>query len=304
VSSNGAIGGRTRPCAAIRARLRSEVNFGCPICRSPFLAYHHFDPPWEPRHIHHEPGMIALCAEHHSFADGGNYPIQYLRGLKENPPQTPPNGKLPWNAPKIFISFGGNYFVTAKGKAFSLRVDGKEVFSLKESDVGYLAINASIWNASGELVFRIDANDILPVTEELGDLECSTRGKEIAITSQGNNASLKLRYDRQTEDELIAGVIAKWPKSFSSALKTHKTANVRGFIHSALDDEGLCPVIKLRADIYAATVPVRTLGRGITADFRGLGYDKPTLTGLDAGEGGFGIVYGDTRQEKFHMGSE
>lgn len=27
------------------AILRREVGFGCPVCRSPFLTWHHFDPP-------------------------------------------------------------------------------------------------------------------------------------------------------------------------------------------------------------------------------------------------------------------
>ena len=46
--------------AAIRT-LRREVGFGCPVCRSPFLTWHHFDPPYHvEEHWRHE-GMIALC---------------------------------------------------------------------------------------------------------------------------------------------------------------------------------------------------------------------------------------------------
>src|ERR1700733_6020005 len=140
------------PPKDVRDRLRREMNFGCPICRSPFLTYHHFDPLWEPAHLHNESGMIALCSEHHNFADGGNYPTDYLRKLKEKPPIDPPKGQLPWNVTSAFISFGGNYFVTHKGKLFSFRVDGKNVFSFYLMENGYLAVNAAIYNRTNHLI--------------------------------------------------------------------------------------------------------------------------------------------------------
>ena len=51
-------------------------------------------------------------------------------------------------------------------------------------------------------------------------------------------------------------------------------------------------------------VTIRTLAKGITADFRSLGYDKATLTGLDAGEGGIRFVYSNTQEEMIYIGSE
>jgi hypothetical protein len=204
------------PPKNIRERLRREVDFGCPICRSPFLTYHHFDPTWEPLHIHHEPGMIALCSEHHNFADGKNYTIQYLHNVKSNPPTTPPDGRLPWNSDKMFIMFGGNYFVTSKEKRFNFRIDGREVFSLRVSDGGCLSINAAIYNASGELVCRINENDIIPNLATLGDLTCSVQGKEITISSRANDALLSLRYDRRQERELIPNIISNWPRGSST----------------------------------------------------------------------------------------
>jgi hypothetical protein len=292
------------PPKEIRDRLRREVNYGCPICRSPFLTYHHFAPTWEPLHIHHEPGMIALCYRCHNFADGGNYTTQYLKDLKSNPPLTPPNGRLPWNAAKAFIMFGGNYFLTAEDKVFAFRVDGKEVFSLRPADSGYLSINASIHNAAGELMCQIEGNDILPNLAALGDLTCSAQGKEIVISSRANDTLLSLMYDRKEEGELLSVIESKWPKSFTAPLKIDKTNKVRGFIRSALDGDMLCPVIKIRANIYASAVPIRTLGKGISADFRRLGFDRATLTGLDAGAGGIRFVYSNTQKEMLYVGSE
>lgn len=56
------------PGDQIKAMLRREVNFGCPVrhvdgtgCGSPILTFHHFDPPWATCFAHHPEGMIALC---------------------------------------------------------------------------------------------------------------------------------------------------------------------------------------------------------------------------------------------------
>ena len=49
--------------------LRREVGYGCPVCRSPFLEFHHFDPPqYKEKHWRPE-GMIAMCRDCHPDAD-------------------------------------------------------------------------------------------------------------------------------------------------------------------------------------------------------------------------------------------
>jgi hypothetical protein len=75
------------PDESVKKILRQEVHFGCPIenCGSPYLSFHHFDPPWRLRQ-HHEPGgMIALCLEHHIRADRNAYSIQQLKEMKRSP---------------------------------------------------------------------------------------------------------------------------------------------------------------------------------------------------------------------------
>src|SRR5450432_802629 len=69
-------------------KLRQEVGFGCPVCRSPFLTWHHFDPPehvekhWRPE------GIIAMCRVCHDDADekgnrAGAYSKEELRAMKK-----------------------------------------------------------------------------------------------------------------------------------------------------------------------------------------------------------------------------
>jgi hypothetical protein len=51
------------PPIAVRRKLRQEVGFACPVpdCGSPYLTWHHFDPPWHVTPQHEPAGMIALC---------------------------------------------------------------------------------------------------------------------------------------------------------------------------------------------------------------------------------------------------
>lgn len=144
------------PSAEIRKNLRKEVNFGCPICRSPFLTWHHFDPSWHECHSHNEAGIIALCSNCHRQADGGAYAKQYLHELKSKNIPEPPLALLPWHVNNALINFGGNFFIAQNSKVFSIRVAGREVFSLRLDNNGYLKINASIWNSNNALVLRLE----------------------------------------------------------------------------------------------------------------------------------------------------
>jgi hypothetical protein len=78
---------RTRPLAEIRRQLRGEVGFGCPVegCGSPYLTWHHFDPPWREREHHDADGMFALCLQHHKEADSGAFSDSQLRSFKAEP---------------------------------------------------------------------------------------------------------------------------------------------------------------------------------------------------------------------------
>jgi 2-keto-4-pentenoate hydratase/2-oxohepta-3-ene-1,7-dioic acid hydratase in catechol pathway len=98
------------PPKEIRDRLRREENFRCPCCSSPFLTFHHFDPPWESEHVHNEAAIIAVCPRWHGFCDGQNYSIRQAKELTSNPPKSPPSGCLPWNPTKASVIFWRQLF--------------------------------------------------------------------------------------------------------------------------------------------------------------------------------------------------
>src|SRR4029079_17259737 len=74
------------PPVGVRRVLRQAVGFGCPIpnCGSPYLVYHHFDPPWhEQQHMNPE-GIIPLCAQHHAWANQKTWTTSQLREFKQS----------------------------------------------------------------------------------------------------------------------------------------------------------------------------------------------------------------------------
>jgi len=130
--------------------LRREVNFGCPFpgCGSPFLTWHHFDPPWKSEQHHRPEGMIALCVEHASYADGDHYTKERLRDLKANPfVRTALHHALPWEPESVTFKIGG--FV-AFGPRRALAIGGVDVLTARhESDDGRLSFDGNLLDTRG-----------------------------------------------------------------------------------------------------------------------------------------------------------
>jgi hypothetical protein len=102
------------PPAAVLTQLRKEVGFCCPVddCDSPYLTWHHFDPPWRIEHHHRPEGMIALCREHADKADHGAYTNDQLRDLKQSGPLrlSKVAGKFDWMRHDLLAVVGGVFY--------------------------------------------------------------------------------------------------------------------------------------------------------------------------------------------------
>lgn len=87
----------------VKRQLRREVGFGCPLCRKPFLSWHHFDPPYHVEAHNRPEGMIALCLEHFAEADQGLFSPEELRRLKVSPRSAEDaKGDFPsWKKPNV-----------------------------------------------------------------------------------------------------------------------------------------------------------------------------------------------------------
>jgi len=126
----------------VRHVLRKEANFGCPVpgCGSPYLYYHHFDPPYREQPHHKPEGMIALCAKHHDWADKGKWTIEQLRDMKRHPylQSAQIRDAFGWKRNNLIVLAGGFYI---NPKLF-LRIQGKNIIWCDRDEFGLLRLGS------------------------------------------------------------------------------------------------------------------------------------------------------------------
>jgi hypothetical protein len=227
----------------VREELRREVNFGCPFdgCGSPFLSWHHFDPPWREEPHHRAEGMIALCLAHAGFADGDSYTVERLRQLKRAPfVKATLAHQLPWQ-PENLTFFVGGAIVFGPRRALSLC--GVDVFSARRTDDGRLALDAQMMDPEGHRLLTMQDNELSVHISRISDLECSTRGKNIKIV-HWSGTRLGLRFETLSKEEF-----AKRAKG--------QTEVVDFAYASASDSDRRIPTIAITGHLFAGGLALR-----------------------------------------------
>ena len=231
---------RTPPNTVIKA-LRREVGFACPVCGCPFLTWHHFDPPWRTKKHHNPKGMIALCPEHASHADGGHWSIDQLRGLKR--PIAKENrivASWPWKPERAVFMLGNSYYV---GERPLLSLDGRSVFAASKYCPPGLG--------SAEVVFSVDLRDQVGHTilslknnflsfyaSDFVDVNCPPQAKVFEAFSASEDIALRLSHRRLSLSDFLAQVP---PASFNH-YDTVETVSAL-MKATAIDSDGMIPVI-------------------------------------------------------------
>jgi len=194
------------PPERVREILRREVNFGCPVpgCGSPFLSWHHFDPPWV-GHGHHNPeGMIALCLQHHKEADGGAFTKQQLQEFKRKPflQNAMPTGKFNWRREFIVLEVGSNYFISPH-RILGFVDEGKitNVIWTSYDSFGLQSISLDLRRANGDPVLRMDKNDWI-VLSDVDDVECPPSANSLNIEAAREKIKLNLRFSSLSKEQL------------------------------------------------------------------------------------------------------
>lgn len=167
------------PPIEIRRALRREIGFGCPMpdCGSPYLQWHHFDPPWRVCEHHDPNGMIALCSEHHSKADAGAFTVEQLREFKIRGAANREEirGRFDWLRNKLLLVVGSCFFYET---LIILEFRGSPVIWLRRDEAGYLSLNLRMLTTSKQSRLVLEDNDWIEKGTPL-DFECPPSGKLI-----------------------------------------------------------------------------------------------------------------------------
>jgi hypothetical protein len=208
--------------ALTRRKLRQEVNYACPVhgCASPFLSYHHFDPPWHIENNHNIEGMIALCLHHHKAADNGAYTVEQLKKLKKSPYLNSNDilsGEFAWKRENILFDVGGSYFLGAT-EIYTTQAERLVWLSFDEKQ--NICINFDIKDSNGNLAFSMTDNDWV-ISTSFDDIEShpsmkklsfKDTKKEIQFSIEFNSYSklqFQEKYKSIIEDYIIKDIISK-----------------------------------------------------------------------------------------------
>lgn len=205
-----------KPPAAVRRKLREEVGFCCPIegCGSPYLTYHHFDPPWATEAHHNPNGMIALCLQHHKEADVGAYTDIQLRELKETGKNNKPvAGQFNWKRENTLIIAGSNYFI---GSPTILEANKTKQIWFEKDEKNYDTVNMDLYSSDGLLVFQMRKNDWI-VHPDFEDIKSSPSARSLKIRSKKHGVSVDLEFYNKDINEIAKLVESNlWNRTLQS----------------------------------------------------------------------------------------
>lgn len=241
--------------------LRKEVNYGCPICGSPFLTWHHFDPPWRERQHHNPEGMIALCAEHAQKADGCNYTKDQLKSYKENPvvKDMIKDHRWPWEPEKLVFLIGGSVVF---GVRPLLTLRGKEIFGATREWIPgrttkSIFFNFNLVDPNGNPIVDMKKNWLTIHTSSIADLKLTTRSTKFVVS---HDSGLKLsicfhRYLLQDFQEHLWDVAIGNKAIIEPSVELSKKYST--------DSDGLIPVVTLTGTLFNKDVTMKIQKKAI-----------------------------------------
>jgi hypothetical protein len=208
--------GRTPPRPVLRA-LRQEVGFCCPVvdCGSPYLTWHHFDPPWRIEHHHRPEGMIALCREHADKADHGSFTDDQLRKLKLEGKVRglEVRGRFDWMRQDLLAAVGGNFFYQT---SIILELGTTRCIWFDRDEEGYLLLNFRMPTITGHARAQIDQN-IWSVVPEVNEVVCPPSGRLVEVSYNNGDKFRAEFYDVLSPDELAT----RYPMSNTARWSDH-----------------------------------------------------------------------------------
>lgn len=230
--------GRHAP-ASVKRLLRQEVGYGCPVsaCASPYLEYHHFDPPWAKEHHHRPEGMIALCGPHHDKAGGGAFTVEQLRQFKRSSYalSAPVRGRFDWRRRDLVARIGGTFYVRTP---VLVAIRGEPVVWQRRDEDDTLLLSLHMLSTSGD------------VRLQMVDHEWYVVGSPSDFESPPSGRRIHARYDNG--DQLT---IEFWEAATPDALSTR---------YSTPEHQVIVPTQLLEFPVAVADIEMAIPGNGIS----------------------------------------
>jgi len=169
------------PYERVKTVLRQEVGFCCPVqgCGSPYLTWHHFDPPWRAEHHHRPEGMIALCRPHADKADNGSFTDDQLRELKREGRSRAAlvRGQFDWMRRDLLAVVGGNFYYE---QSVIFQIGDIPCIWFDRDEDGYLLLNFRMPTISGQSRAQIERN-FWSVSPAVDKVVCPPHGRLIQV---------------------------------------------------------------------------------------------------------------------------
>ena len=204
----------------VRQALRREVKFGCPVCRRPFLEFHHFDPPWDgPDGEHHfrPNGMIALCPEcHRAAAHWTKEKCHKLKSPQNTRLAKPVRGFFDaWaNDVQMLVRLGGNYSL---GTDVPIIIGNDAIFRLsKDAESGFVQLSFDLRDKCGDAIVQMQENDFVLTPSSVHDLQVTVTKHQLKIWVSRENVGLDLSFRWLTWDKLVETFDKDWRPSAKS----------------------------------------------------------------------------------------
>jgi hypothetical protein len=182
--------------------LRQEVGFCCPVleCGSPYLTWHHFDPPWRVERHHRPEGMIALCREHADKADNDAFTDDQLCELKRvgKARALEVRGRFDWMRQDLLAVIGGNFYYKQED---IFRINNERCIWFDRDDQGYLQLNFRMPTIAGRPRAAIEQN-FWTVTPAVDEVVCPPNGRLVEVSYRNGDKFRAEFFDIASSDVL------------------------------------------------------------------------------------------------------
>lgn len=217
---------RTSIPADVTRSLRAEVGYLCPApgCNSPYLTWHHFNPPYREGQSHEPTGIVALCLQHHKEADQGAFSLEQLRGMKrilEKGPRPMPAGHFNWRRDQLILEAGGNLLVRVQTL---LQIGDRPIVWLSNDENGHQLLNMDVYGLDGRVLFQMRDNE-WSTAELFDDLFCPPAADSIVLRVRSRDILLKLKFKSLTPPQLREHLVRRERRGMESSAR-HLEQNV------------------------------------------------------------------------------